>query len=450
MKRREFFQLASLFGLSVSLPAVTKRVHAEGVAYEGPLFLSVGAAGGWDTTLLFDPKGIHAGKAINRAYENAQRSGPFSFAPVVLKDGADRLDSPEDFLTKYGRSLLVVHGIETGTVNHETGVKAVFSGRATDELPSIAALLAAEATKKLELPLAYVSAGDGTAFDTTHGLVPVARASLAQLRAISHPNRPNPDDDKTRYHSEATRARIVAARDARLLALTQGATLPDTAAAMSLLARARLGSPAFPAFADKLPAASVKLGDVFPSLGASASRFRDLESAMQQAELMLLGFRHGVAVSGSLGIGGFDTHRNHDVEHAARLGRLLLLLRYILDTAATLGISERLVVFVGSDFGRTPTYNAENGKDHWPTTSALVFGPGVIGNRVVGATDGALKPLRVDPTDPSRTLGPDDKTGTLLRPEHVHSELRRVLGLAGTDLDKRFALPAADPIRLFG
>ena len=51
---------------------------------------------------------------------------------------------------------------------------------------------------------------------------------------------------------------------------------------------------------------------------------------------------------------------------------------------------------VVSEMGRTPKLNVGQGKDHWPVTSTLVFGAGVAGNRVAGATDDSLGARLVD------------------------------------------------------
>ena len=38
------------------------------------------------------------------------------------------------------------------------------------------------------------------------------------------------------------------------------------------------------------------------------------------------------------------------------------------------GVADRLVVVMGSDFGRTNHYNVDAGKDHWPIGSFVVMG----------------------------------------------------------------------------
>ena len=55
--------------------------------------------------------------------------------------------------------------------------------------------------------------------------------------------------------------------------------------------------------------------------------------------------------------------------------------------AEELKIRDKLVVVVQSEMGRTPNYNKGNGKDHWSIGSIMFMGPGIRGNRVIGATD---------------------------------------------------------------
>ena len=49
-----------------------------------------------------------------------------------------------------------------------------------------------------------------------------------------------------------------------------------------------------------------------------------------------------------------------------------------------------------SEMGRTPRLNSAMGKDHWPVTSCLVFGAGVKGAQVIGATDDGQNALNVE------------------------------------------------------
>jgi hypothetical protein len=101
---------------------------------------------------------------------------------------------------------------------------------------------------------------------------------------------------------------------------------------------------------------------------------------------------------------------------------------------------------VGSDFGRTNFYNAENGKDHWPIGSYIVMEESPDwGNRVVGVTDGLHNALKVN----SSTLKEDPDNGILMYPKHVHKALRRYLGVENLAEQERLAFAATEDLDLF-
>ena len=116
----------------------------------------------------------------------------------------------------------------------------------------------------------------------------------------------------------------------------------------------------------------------------------------------VLAFKTGVAVSADLWLGGFDTHANHDQDHEWLLGNLTRSVDYLWEYAEGHGVADRLVLVLGSDFGRTNFYNAGDGKDHWPIGSYIVMEKNQAwANRVVGETDELHFAYRIDP----RTLG---------------------------------------------
>ena len=49
-----------------------------------------------------------------------------------------------------------------------------------------------------------------------------------------------------------------------------------------------------------------------------------------------------------------------------------------------------------SEMSRTPAINADDGKDHHPVTSAMVFGGGVAGGVAYGANSDAVEAMPVD------------------------------------------------------
>jgi uncharacterized protein (DUF1501 family) len=163
----------------------------------------------------------------------------------------------------------------------------------------------------------------------------------------------------------------------------------------------------------------------------------------RQSLVALAGFKAGLAVAANLVIGGFDTHGNHDTGQIGRLYDLLRGVDLILEEIGKQGLDGKVIVVVGSDFGRTPMYNAQNGKDHWNITSMMFMGPGIPGDRVVGATDENQKAKKVDP----RTLA-EAESGTRIRCEHVQKALRKLAGIDGSEAAARYPI-AAEEMPLF-
>src|SRR5580658_6586827 len=111
------------------------------------------------------------------------------------------------------------------------------------------------------------------------------------------------------------------------------------------------------------------------------------ERLSQQAEIALASFKAGVCVSANLSIGQFDSHANNDVDQMKLIPELLAGIAYFIRRAEALKIRDKLVVVMQSEMGRTPTYNNGKGKDHWSVGSVMFIGPGIKGNRLLGATD---------------------------------------------------------------
>ncbi|MGB1191111.1 MAG: DUF1501 domain-containing protein, partial [Pseudomonadales bacterium] len=106
----------------------------------------------------------------------------------------------------------------------------------------------------------------------------------------------------------------------------------------------------------------------------------------------------------------------------------------------------RLTVVVGSDFSRTPHYNEQDGKDHWPIGSVIVMQSDPSwGDRVLGKTDEMQNALPIDP----QRLVEDEVNGSVIYPKHVHNALRRLLGLNDSVLDQRFAFNNTEAFEFF-
>lgn len=415
MDRRDFLKLAAVTGLSVAFPWARSARAQESILYDGPFFVLVNAAGGWDPTSLCDPKGMLSEddeNPMNISYfaDEIREAGAIRYAPVGYN---------ETFFTKYASEILVLNGVDTSTNGHDSGSRHVWSGKLAEGHPSFGALVAA--AKNRAAPMAFLSNGG---YDLTVGLVaPTRSGNTSGLQRIAYPNRPNPNDPDSRFHTDATYERIRLAQKARLEAQMERAKLPRVKHAMGTLFTARVGEGEVRRLTDFLP----------EQLDNSPNPLR------RQAQLALASYKAGLTVSANLNIGGFDTHGNHDATHIPRLALLLEDIDFLLEEAERLNVSDKVVVVVGSDFGRTPGYNAQAGKDHWSITSMLLLGPGIRGGRVIGATDERHRPKNIDPS----TLAVSDG-GIRLTPGHVHRALRRLAGIEESEAARQFPLPGED------
>ncbi len=412
MNRRDFLHLAGLSGLSLMVPQQVQRSFAAGKS-SGPsqLWVFVHASGGWDPTLLCDPKG-RAGPedpAPINAYEQAAivKAGNLLCAPVP---------AVQAFFTKRNQQLLVVNGIDTQTNSHDAGTRFAWSGRLSEGWPCLAALIAAQSAP--DKALAFVSYGG---YDTTAGVAPLTRLGSPQtLAAIAAPDSLEPGKP-ARFHTLATSERIEAAQRARLQALQKRPVAPraiDNAAALYAL-----------------HASDSDLAKLMAALPTALSN----DPLQRQAQMILAAFQSGLSVSGHMVRGGFDTHGDHDAKHIPAMESLIQGVEFLLSQAELLGLADRLTVVVGSDFGRTPGYNSGKGKDHWSVSSALLIGKGVVGNRVVGASTAGFKARTVNP----KTLALQEG-GIRLTHGSLHRSLRALAGIEGTDLAARF--PIAEPL----
>jgi hypothetical protein len=416
MQRRRFLQLASLAGLSFVAPVGLKRLRAQESRYTGPLWFFVHAGGGWDPTMLCDPKGF---EPINRNYTADQigRAGEISYAPITYDLGGGNTYSNQAFFEKHGPNLCVINGVETMTNNHDTGTVHTWSGRLGDGNPALGALIAGVHAESK--PLAFISGGG---FDKTEGLSSVTRVdNIDVLARIAYPNRNDPTKEDDLFHSAETASRIAKFQRERLDAAVKAQTLPALGGVTGRMLLTRSGS-------NEL--------DLLMQFAPSQEEIRNAPSDLvRQAMIAVAGYQAGISVCVSASVGGFDTHGNHDASQAAALGRLLTSVDGLIDYVGQ-KLGQNFVVVVGSDFGRTPVYNAQNGKDHWSATSMMVLGNGVRGNRVVGATDDKQLAVGVDPD--TLAPAPDKRNAPKITPGVVHRALRQLAGVGDTEKARYF------------
>ena len=151
------------------------------------------------------------------------------------------------------------------------------------------------------------------------------------------------------------------------------------------------------------------------------------EYLKKQAFFAISAFGAGVSVSADLRApGAWDSHKDNDLEQEISLRQLTSGLDYLWDLAESVGIADELMVVVGSDFSRTPHYNADDGKDHWSIGSYMIMEKNArFGGKTIGVTDEGHNALKIDP----ETLAPSG-FGKTIYTSNVHEALRDYLGLS--------------------
>ncbi len=415
MERRDFLKLCSLAGLgvvSLGAPGLIGTARAA----TPKLWVFVHAIGGWDPTLVADPKGNVKNSedaVVNKTYAPGAigTAGNIKYAPI---------QSNKAFFERFSKICTVLNGIDCETNGHDSGVRNTWSGRLNTNTPCFAALLAA--AQSSTLPLAFITNGG---YDFTDDVVASTRlGDVNALTGLIFPNRINPGDDKSElYYTEPTINRIRAARADRLKSLQATQNLPRLQSSMSLLYTSRLGIDNLKKLAAFLP----------QNLGNGLAR---------QANIALAAYKAGLTQCVNLAVGGYDTHGNHDAGHEPRIGEIMQGVMALYDRAEALGVADDMFVVLGSDFGRTPKYNAQNGKDHWSVGSVIILSPHIPGNRVIGATDDTFRYKKIDLS--SLTVG----SGDVLKNGHIHRWMRKFAGIADHPIVRRYPISVEGELNL--
>ncbi len=422
LDRRKFLSLSVLAGLAAGGSLAGRKLFAQQSGnpnpqlepYAGKFYLFINAGGGWDPTMLCDPKG----GTVNRGFAASAiaRAGNISYAPVMYN--TDGGYSNQRFFEKFSPRLMVLNGVDMQTNNHDSGNRYTWSGKLEDGYPPLAALIAAALAPGQ--PLGFLSNGG---YENTQGIVPLTRVNdLGAIARIAFPNRPDPNNMMSHYHSNDTAARIARFQQARLQAMAQRQSLAVFDRSMKQLASTRSGGNLLERLLQFLP----------PDALINATN----NPIARQGYVALAAYQAGLTAAANLDVGGFDTHGDHDNQQSNALGRLLRGIDLVMDRVDALNMQDKVVVMVGSDFGRTPEYNMQNGKDHWSVTSMMMMGAGITGNKVVGAS-----------TDNFRAKGFDldnavvnEASTKKLNPASLHIALRRFAGIDTAEATRQFPI----------
>jgi uncharacterized protein (DUF1501 family) len=332
------------------------------------------AQGGWDPAYVFDAKPDNPDVAT-------PDGGWMQHGALTLWDRSAGENARAFFDTWHARSA-VVNGIAVNSLVHEECTKRILTGATSQALPDVAARVAAELGSHCALP--YLTLGPMSR--TTGVAAKAGRFGYAnQLMSLAHPTefawprsgtyRPAPgvvpgaDEDAAVQALLARRAQALAGRTH---GATDAARVADYIESLDRSARIRESA----------------AGGGFVSSEA-------LFNATDDADKVIAALSEGFSQTALFSDPGFwDTHGTNTLQ-SGLYEDLFAVLDGLMRKLQAAGLLDRTLVVVMSEMGRTPVLNADNGKDHWPCTSALLLGGGVR-SAVVEGTDGGLIQQGVD------------------------------------------------------
>ena len=409
--RRTFLgTTAGLLGAS-TLPL--KAALAAGPAGNKRKFVFVVNYGGWDPTRVF------ASEFDNPSVDMERSADIGAVGNLTFVDHPNRPSVRQFFEEHYQRTLMV-NGVLVPSVAHENCLHIIMTGSTSSVSADWPAILAGAGAASYALPGVVVG---GPSFPGALGSVVTRTGGSSQLEGLLSGDILDYSDIRT------------ASPDARAEAIMDS-YLARRAAAAADAAQGKQASLRGVYTSSLERAASLKelLHVVDFSSGTSLS-----EQIRLAVDLLSLGISRVATVSSEY---GWDTHVDNDNLQSSNFEGLFSSLRDLMarlqatpgESAPTL--ADETVVVVLSEMGRTPQLNATDGKDHWPYTSALLVGPGITGNRVVGGLDEYYYGERIDPE-----TGELDSDGRDLSADTLGSTL---LNLA--DIDHQDYLPGVSSI----
>ncbi|MEM6926747.1 MAG: DUF1501 domain-containing protein [Myxococcota bacterium] len=396
------FSRRSLLRMSATALATAPLAPTARAVTSARNLVVVFAFGGWDTTAVFDPKpGADAVDTPAGSWAD--------FGALALWRATDLGADGRAYLNQHAPRMAVVNGVAVNSLVHEAALQIVLSGQVGDHHPPdvgarIAAALGADR------PLPYLTTGSSAR----------PRELAAQAGTVGYSNQlfsllspdyawPGPDGGAapgfqpdptvqaavdaylTTAHGTLDRVRTSPGRNAQKLA--------DWMESHERAGRIRQHTAAGGLFAD-------------PDL------FADLAPWRRAARALSEGFSRAVFVQDE---GYWDTHGGN-AQQPGLFTNLFRGLGQLLDELESAGIRDETLVLVLSEMGRSPLLNAQQGKDHWPFTSAMLVGADVRPG-VVRGTDASLVQRRV-----SLASGEPDPEGHALTAADVLATTAHLMG----------------------
>ena len=439
MNKRDFLKFTSGVALTSLIPV--PKVWASSSAFTGNFFIQVQAYGAWDVSSFCDPK---ASPSINNwaKTESVKTAGTLRYAPWAKN---------ELLFANHFDKMMVINGVDAYTGSHASGRQYNYTGSVRADYPSLSAAYAAVNGDGFAMPIIE----NGGQFSSGNAVVSTrVGKDTDKINSILTPNAASSSKKYIDSGSASLIQSFLQRRiDGKKASTTEsGSTaLPSEAQMYNDYDVAHQEYPEFALLKGIIDGIDDSghlykketMNDKETYTSALKTAGGKLTGLQEQIKFCLASFKAGLTVAGDVVTGGFDSHDNHDNLHEPSLELVAIGVDYMWAVAEQLNIADRLVAFIGSDFARTPGYNAGAGKDHHSVGSSIFMKKDAAwANRTVGATDGGQKAHYIKPDLSIGNAG----NGIMLEPKHVMQCGRKILGIEKSSVLAKFDLEIDEQI----
>lgn len=375
------------------------------------------AYGGWDPMWVFDPKPDHV--EIDRIPGKIRNFGEL---PIWVHQTRN---SVTKFFENWGSMATVINGIAVESLAHESCIDVMLTGALGEGRPDLAARLAK--AHGLSLPLPYFSLSpqmENRGLQAHTGML----GDSNQLMSLVNPNFNFPEPGK-------------AAPDPGLsLSVEEHSAIFDylQQAQERCSQKAEPGTVASSQLADYQSSMShaIKLMERAqgPGFLSNETLFSEINAGWRHVPAA---FKDDLSLSAMIQPQMYwDTHA-YNSEQGKAFEDFFAGLNLMMGELHSGNMLEQTDVLVLSEMGRTPMHNKDDGKDHWPWTSAMLLSTQVSGQRVMGKSDELLRPKPLN-----LHTGVTDPKGTLLHAEHILAAVAKLHGIQNKSWYSREAFHA--------
>jgi hypothetical protein len=325
------------------------------------------------------------------------------FLPIATNVSGIHVSEHFPLIARHADKLAIIRSVGQDDNNHSTGAHASLTGRRHElkaesfgardtDFPHIGSVLTKLRPNQRGLP---TFAALPEVIATTNGAITPGQGggflgkTYDPFQISEHPDRPDFKIDALRLPAEIATPRMVERRNL-LAQIEQAARLADRSAivqSMDSFYQQALDMVLAPAarrafdLAAETPAVRARYG--WHTFGQSVLLARRLAEAGVKL-VTVYWHREKKTVDST-----WDTHgRNFEELKNRLMPSVDRPIAALLEDLAASGMFDDTLVIWNSEFGRTPSVNANAGRDHWgPCNSVVMAGGGVPGGQIFGATD---------------------------------------------------------------